>query len=208
MKPCWILTTPRSGSTFLCRKLNQTGLFNPAFAEWYNAETLFHEAFVKNPPSFCKIHRFQYNRHKPLFPKDVFYIHLTRKDLIEATVSQYFAGHTKMWNTTCEDKLSEHANVEVPYNQNDLIRLYLEMQVESKGWIEFLKDKEYLEFDYSDLMDNTGDIVDQIVDICGVQNNEINKYSKMHTPLKMYHPMKDVYVEKFRKFIRNLEELK
>ena len=205
MKPCWILTTPRSGSTFLSRRLNQTGLFNPPFAEWYNSETLFDEFLVKNPVPFCKIHKFQYNEHLPSFPKNVFFIHLTRKDLAEATVSQYFAGHTKMWNTTCEKDLSEHANVDVPYNRDTMLRLYFDMIHESKGWVEFLKDKKHLEFDYEDLMTDCSSIVDKIVELTETQNNEPNKYKDMHTPLKMCHPLKEEYVKKFKETIKQIE---
>lgn len=205
MKPCWILTTPRSGSTYLSRRLNQTGFFNPPFAEWYNSETLFEKSYIQNPVAFCKIHRFQYDEHKPLFPKDVLLVHLTRKDLVEATVSQYFAGHTKVWNTTCEDKLLDHANIDVPYDKNVMLRLYFEMAHESKGWIEFLKDKEFLEFDYEDLTNDIDSIVDEIVKISGVGSNERNKYQHMHTPLKMYHPLKEDYVQRLRKMIKQIE---
>ena len=98
IQPCWILCTPRTGSSYLCELLNNTGLFPPyihqglkevkgpiqkglAFNEWLR---LFNNgiAFMANPPPYCKAIYHQYlevmgaipesNRYRPGFYFDYY----------------------------------------------------------------------------------------------------------------------------------------
>ena len=54
-------------------------------------------------------------------------------------------------------------------------------------------------------MTDCSSIVDKIVELTETQNNEPNKYKDMHTPLKMYHPLKEEYVKKFKETIKQIE---
>ena len=70
-KPCWILCTPRTGSSFLCELLNNSGSFpemkhnslknyrcplekGQAFSEWCRLYDGFYD-FIENPPPYSKI---------------------------------------------------------------------------------------------------------------------------------------------------------
>lgn len=73
--PCWILCTPRSGSTYLSKILNNTNLFNPNFSEYlgWKRNDFLHPNDLKNAPKFCKTLHVHINRifHEPNFLKDI-----------------------------------------------------------------------------------------------------------------------------------------
>ena len=73
---CWVVCLPRTGSTFFCDLLNQTGAFpeyndnrlkdtigpiqkGRAFNEWLRIFSNYHDLY-KNPPSCCKAIYHQY----------------------------------------------------------------------------------------------------------------------------------------------------
>lgn len=63
-RPCWILCTPRSGSTYLSGILNQTNLFQPPFSEYlgWKKKAFIHPRDLQSPPTFCKVLHVHLNR--------------------------------------------------------------------------------------------------------------------------------------------------
>lgn len=107
--PCWILTTGRTGSSFLMDCLNIA--FNRSeksgrleyFAEWFGH---WHPRY-ESLPRFAKVMRWHYTDR--FFDEDksfvelnlpkIRYILLRRRDVLAQTVSMYFAIRTNDWNT-------------------------------------------------------------------------------------------------------------
>lgn len=75
LKPCWILCTPRSGSTYLASILNDTLLFDPIFSEYlgWKKKLILNPNDIKLCPKFCKVLHVHMNRifYKPDFLQDI-----------------------------------------------------------------------------------------------------------------------------------------
>ena len=70
--PVWILSGPRTGSSFISSVLNDTNLFEPAFREWFhhnNINEIFRGKKSLSPfdykwPLFAKVHEDHYEKIK------------------------------------------------------------------------------------------------------------------------------------------------
>ncbi|MBM3911036.1 MAG: hypothetical protein FJ356_05250 [Thaumarchaeota archaeon] len=99
MTPCWIICSPRCGSTYLCDLLNNTNLFEPKFVEYFNAQ-------FTNPKllPFCKIQPNQWKKNKlnvriirDKFP-NIKFIQITRKNFIDRATSYCLANLSNIWS--------------------------------------------------------------------------------------------------------------
>lgn len=62
---CWILCTPRTGSTYLCDLLNSSNLFVPEFREWFGQKLGIYnqpEDLERRPCFYNKVLHVQFNR--------------------------------------------------------------------------------------------------------------------------------------------------
>jgi len=64
LKPCWIICTPRSGSTYLSSILNNIGMFKPQFSEYlgWKKHKFMTPVDLRSAPPFCKVLHVHLNR--------------------------------------------------------------------------------------------------------------------------------------------------
>ena len=101
--PIWILSGPRTGSSFIASVLNDTKIFSPFFREWFhnnNIKEIFCDKKLMSPfdykwPKFAKVHEDHFQKIQKMFPllniEEVIpklkFIHLRRKNLIKQAIS-------------------------------------------------------------------------------------------------------------------------
>ena len=148
-QPCWILSSPRTGSSYLSNLLECTNLFRPRFAEWYDTPNVRKFAIPKILPRFCKVHRPQiehWNVDLDNLDKNlpgIRFIHISRKDKYSQAISYYFAHYSKFWAISKDEDLECFQKIDLVYNQKVLSHLvnWLADSPDLK-WDGFLKNKQ------------------------------------------------------------------
>ena len=147
---CWLLTSVRSGSWYLCEILNKTGVFPITFGEYMHWNYPLREPY----PTVCKVLR----RHFLSYHSDqdklkilrrlpgVKFILLQRDDHIARASSLYYSLVTREWRDSDHDQ-------DAPIDNQMLLRCYAEVS-ESKFncWDEFLSGLDHVVVNYEDLV--------------------------------------------------------
>jgi LPS sulfotransferase NodH len=218
--PCWILTTPRTGSTYLCDLLNSTGLFGDhktsspvtnkvdRWTEYY-CKDFFKPEFLMNPPPINKIHHadfFEYFGHSDLsrILPGVKYVLLKRKDIYAVTVSKYFVlegAHfmdgKERWNIHTQSDIDKMQRMNLAFNKTRMMNLHQRTKLADAAWDEYLKDKEFLEMQYEDLIHDPTGCVKQVLALMGMEGKPDLNSEKM--PMKLDHPQKKLFAERLKK---------
>ena len=190
-KPCWILCTPRTGSTYLSNLLNNLNVFpsyeslcpsmvealidslgaeskNKTFGEWLRFYTS--EQLLKSPPFFCKSisHHFldiisDDFKFDIVLPRFKFVV-LKRLNLLEQASSIYIAEHLKQWHLRNEGDFQKYIDRKVEINESEIIRFYEEVISISNFWDKYVNDSSYLEVYYEDLQSNPHESIKKIMD--------------------------------------------
>jgi LPS sulfotransferase NodH len=199
MKPCWILCTPRSGSSYISELLNNTGIFpsfeylfphlsinlnkNPgpirktnAFGEWlriYNDQI----EFEKNIPPYLKVIHRQYldlikEDFNPLdLVHDLKLILLKRKNIYKQASSLYLAQEMNQYHVYSNWMMKEFTNKTIDINIEKLTESYNKVLGFNCTWNKFLK-FDPLVIHYEDIVNNT---FKSIQDIMSYLNIDIKK---------------------------------
>lgn len=171
MSPCWILTTARTGSSFLCEILNQTGLFVPEFKEYMHPEAKPFE-FVQRP--YCKVMRGHFERFlhdgakediERLFP-GMKYIYLNRQNIEDKAVSLYFARETGVWCLRREDR-EQYMAQPVHLDENKLMDAYHYEARVSRLWDNFLEGTPHLRIEYEELVESPAEVIRKVLTYLG-----------------------------------------
>jgi len=202
---CWILTTPRTGSSMLCDFLRRAGL---NFREWYNhSESYGNERWTKRDsmPKYCKVSPNQFERffgherfeiveeHLP-YMKGVY---LRRNDLASQTASFLLASRSNVWNYRGHDQRKaaqlEHTSVEFSDEQVSRIARWL-MQMDDEVW-RFMRPRPHLAVTYESLVHrqvwSLADVFTYIGLKCTPQRSD-------KPTIKLSHPRKDELIERVR----------
>ena len=199
MRPCWIVTYMRSGSTYLCRLLNSTGTFDPIFCEHYIGGKS--KMPPELPPAFNKMMNFQYmvesRRYTVLheYYPNMAFVYLRRRDIVAATISQYFIAKTKIANINqinAPKRLSNYQELDIGYNKSRLIKLYYHKLVEYHFWDHFLQDKEHLEVYTKTFLVPEAQVA-RIMDFIGVDFPWGINWEDPSLTAKLEHPKKEEY---------------
>jgi len=187
--PCWILTNPRSGSTFLGNTMTELGL---AFEGYEFKENLAHyitrgrkeksDDFVFPPTS--KVHRKIFER----FLKDddidiilnrlvgIKFIYLIRKDCYSKAVSNFFYNDKK------------HCREIKQYNEKLLMKIYYNCVNENSNWDVFLEKlnigEDFITVYFEDLISNPIREIKRILEFLKINISDIDIDSsiKRHIP--------------------------
>lgn len=167
MRPVWVVTQPRSGSWYLCRMLNNTGLFKPEFKEYFNPYDQYFNRRVnaysnlfKNPDAYrhCKIfpghfrdNFMNWNGINEKIP-DIKYVHLVREDIVAKAVSHYFAVVTDKWGIHNEGEKKEYVDKPIQLDEQKLIEVYRHVSDNHNFWLPMIKGKDYIQIRYEDLV--------------------------------------------------------
>lgn len=215
-EPCWILTHTRTGSTYLCYLLNNTKLFgnrqrsNPLDGYFFNTwGEYFHanvyagiDEFVKNPPLKAKVHRHHFTRYfkdtdqewiESLLP-GLKYVLLRRKDVVAHTVSRYFSRETKTHHCSSEEKLKTYQETVLPLNYQRLLFMYKQTRTCYVEWNNFLKNRNFLDLEYEDVISKPKETVLKVLDFLGMayRPENINLEVPLH---KLEHPQKQEFIQ-------------
>jgi LPS sulfotransferase NodH len=217
MNSCWILCTERTGSTYLADLLNSTGIWGDQstndvatgrvdrFTEYY-CDRFFDPAHLEVLPRFNKITWWQFTNyfsedfeveaHLP----DIRFVRLKRDDTKAVAVSYYIAKRfaqwlsekyglaEERWNVHQQSVLEEFQKVEIPINRFELKRLYQKAQEDRFLWDGFLRGREFLEFDYQDLLSTPMQVVENVLVYINAEGSPDLDWPKL--PLKAVHPIR------------------
>lgn len=222
-KPCWILCSPRTGSSLLCSLLNSTQLFDQflmkgtteqkgpcqsiqgsAFNEWlrlYPDETSLYE----KPPKCLKALDHQLFHLSPsatperlrcVLPEIVF-VKLSRRNLFEQAVSECIAKETKMYHAYDDEMLLKHKKKIVQAEDKKL--LYSYENVKKDSWKNFEKHI-HLEVFYEDLCSDPIGVIRDITSLMGINFQE-KIFSGNSGVLRMEHPQSRSLTERLKKIV-------
>ena len=214
IKPTWILCTYRTGSTYLASSLNSTGLFEPNFKEHFKDHQIEAGYYDKKIPKFAKVHRNLFlnlfkDKYKGIHKVNKFYpniqfIHLRRKNIIDQTLSHYFAAICKKFVVYEKDDLKKFQNTHVEYDKKKLYNLYKVIKKNYNSWYKFLDGQNYIDVYYEDLLQKPTEKFIEILNFIGVKKPE--KISIEPYNLKQSHPQKEEIKNKFTKFLKRKEK--
>lgn len=142
INPCWILCSPRCGSTYLCDLLNNTNLFKPPFSEYFNLlETPEFNPFCKVQPSQWVENKLSVQKIKNFFP-NIKFVQIKRKNFVDRAVSYYLADTSAIWsigenkNAIGLDKFKkpkyEYLKTPIEINEEKLNRLINKLLIDIK----------------------------------------------------------------------------
>jgi len=210
MKPCWILSCRRSGSTYLCGLLNSTAIFPQRWKEYY-CDPL-DKKNLEELPVVNKILYDQYYRIKNRIKieeelPNIKYVFLRRKDLHAVTVSKFLIsktlgmgkdGYDYIWNVFDKKSLEEFQKIEVDYDLGSLKKMHKKTVIDYNSWNRFLRNENFIEFDYQDIIDSPIECVYKILEF--MECEKVNpKLDWPYLSMKMEHPKKKEFTERFRK---------
>src|SRR5687767_4137469 len=155
--PCWILTTRRTGSTWLGRLLVATGYFESCcFVEYYSHQK-FQPHYRDHPPPAAKVHAHQFCEHytenfpiETLLP-GVQFIYLYRRNLVAKAVSKFFARKTGVCNLYTARDVQEYSKRLLTHDDVVLLECYQDCLREHAAWDSFLATREYHTVCFEDL---------------------------------------------------------
>ena len=214
MRPCWILTYARTGSTCLGRLLNATNAFTPPFSEYYaGASGKQRIAEMGCPPPYNKMMFGQYTKARKRgevlneYYPDMCFVYLRRKDIVASAVSQYFMNHTKVANINqknVEQAINKYQSQKIPYDQEALTKLYWEKMMGYHYWDHFVKGTDHIEVYYEDVIANPENQVARIMNLIGtlyqgMNPDEYTKEMRDKQTVKLEHPDKERYTKKLKK---------
>jgi len=222
INPCWILTTPRTGSTYLCDLLNSTGLFgckgtcDPSTNQidrWteYYCPHFFKENYLLTPPIINKMHYDQYRRYFGEFDvtkilPNIKYVLLRRKDTYAITVSKYFVTEgspfmdgKERWNIHTTEDIQKMQNIRLQFDQRKIMRIHRRTELAYSAWNDFLKDKQFIEFDYEDILATPIKSTNKILNWMGLKGEPNTESIAM--PIKLEHPQKNEFAIRLKKLV-------
>lgn len=194
--------------------------YSPAdFELWESKEhrltsrrNLFFKYFGDNLPSRTKVLRRQYlsylgltDQDKEIIEdrlKDIRFIHITRDDLFEQTISLYFAICTNYWHICSQEERKKYLDIKVPFDEQMILSLYnnvVHYEI-NNNWSEFLKGTKFIEVNYSDVMSNRQEVFERILNFLGIKDTSIPPVSAL---LPMKRPESERYINKLRNLIED-----
>ena len=212
--PCWILSTPRSGSSLLCELLNKTNLFNPIFVEYYN------DQYCKNLYNIATNYKFKKYNKMMRYPlqisnisckifytnlvnkfSNIRFIHLVRTNIFKQALSLFFSSKTRIWLYNINNI---HDYRDIPYNYSEILESYNFLyQAQWNDSIFLLGGQKYLDITYEKFISDIDLHMNKIMNFLNIKNNinwgetyrKISKSEQMISP----YPRKQEYYERFLK---------
>lgn len=220
--PLWILTNPRSGSTFLGRCLSETDCFDGNFKERINFSLNFYDMFFNldhripfdkrrelikqglfNPPLCPRIHRKQfanvfldsdYDIIKSKIP-NIRYIYLTRRDKYSQAISNYFYVPDR------------HCREFKEYNEEVLVKTFNECCERENQWYSFLQNIDYVKVEFESIKEDPNKVLREILRCLNIYLSPetidiiISKCIKSIHPLPIVFPETVEYKERLKQSI-------
>ena len=216
-----VASSPRSGSTYFCRLLGQSGLLgtpsevlNPGFdlkgfkncfkassPADYIAELIARRT-AKSGVFGLKAHFENFEGFLKEYPAllDVLspmtYIYINRGDRVAQAVSMARALQTNQWSSQGQ----EGKKPELRYNRELIANAMKEVELQDAGWLNWFKAKNITPFrlTYEDLLADPAGTVQKVVEHLGVQNAERDEV-KVPPVEKQGDDTNQEWIERFRR---------
>src|SRR5271166_3141921 len=216
-----VASSPRSGSTYFCRLLGQSGLLgtpsevlNPGFdlkgfknrfkassPADYIAE-LISRRTAKSGVFGLKAHFENFEGFLKEYPalldvlSPVTYIYINRRDRVAQAVSMARALQTNQWSSQGE----EGKKPELRYNRELIANAMKEVELQDAGWLNWFKAKNITPFrlTYEDLLADPAGAIQKVVEHLGVQNAERDEV-KVPPVEKQGDDTNQEWIERFRR---------
>ena len=196
---CWILTHPRSGSYFLCDLLNQTKTLSYKIDEYWSGNYLSYNNRIPycNKVTHPITLKFNINEIENKIP-NIKYIKLSRKDIFKTAISYYFVQKNKAWTL---EQLSKKKKIEsrIKFEESEALDAFQKCMNFKNFWKAELKEKNFLEIYFEDLIQNPQNIVDKILDYFEI--NQKIKIKPLVEKFKMTYPLSNEYSEKLKTLV-------
>ena len=216
-----VASSPRSGSTYLCRLLGQSGLLgtpsevlNPgfdlqAFKNRFKASSpadyiaeLIARRTAKSGVFGLKAHFENFEGFLKEYPalldvlSPVTYIYINRRDRVAQAVSMARALQTNQWSSQAQ----EGKKPELRYNRELIANSMKEVELQDAGWLNWFKAKNITPFrlTYEDLLADPAGTVQSVVEYLGVQNAERDEV-KVPPVEKQSDDTNQEWIERFRR---------
>jgi trehalose 2-sulfotransferase len=216
-----VASSPRSGSTYFCRLLGQSGLLgtpsevlNPGFdlkgfknrfkassPADYIAE-LISRRTAKSGVFGLKAHFENFEGFLKEYPalldvlSPVTYIYIGRRDRVAQAVSMARALQTNQWSSRGQ----EGKKPELRYNRELIANAMKEVELQDAGWLNWFKANNITPFrlTYEDLLADPAATVQSVVDFLGVQNADRDEV-KVPPVEKQGDDTNQEWIERFRR---------
>lgn len=173
-KPIWIVSTPRSGTTYLCDVLNRTGLFAPEFGEHFNLIHGFRGDALRSDPAafrYCKAFPQQLRgsdltlRSVSEVLPGVVFVAVRRRSLLDRAVSLYLAERSGVYTVSTQPATGDFASFvdspegylgrQLPSDLTDCVGFYERIKEEEESLRSELSTVEHIEVEYESIMDGS-----------------------------------------------------
>jgi trehalose 2-sulfotransferase len=216
-----VASSPRSGSTYFCRLLGQSGLLgtpsevlNPGFdlkgfknrfkassPADYVAELITRRT-AKSGVFGLKAHFENFEGFLKEYPallevlSPVTYIYINRRDRVAQAVSMARALQTNQWSSQGQ----EGKKPELRYNRELIANAMKEVELQDAGWLDWFKANNITPFrlTYEDLLADPAGTVQSVVEHLGVQNAERDEV-KVPPVEKQGDDTNQEWIERFRR---------
>jgi len=214
---CWLLTSPRSGSTYLQYLLNlnvgvpidangdrETARYH--FTEHLGELTCSIEEFFQWDPIVTRVHCHHFGEYnlprqqiKELYP-DVRFVLLERRDAYQQAVSLALSDRTGIQHCESEEQLQTYQQMSVFLSDEVLLRYHQAIIDYQAYWRNWLHGEPVLLITYESLLLSPISVVEQILDFLKTPHGEIC----LNVPLKrLWHPVNEKYVDRLRSLFQN-----
>lgn len=141
----------------------------------------------KNKESFV-IDKFKLNAIQSLFT-NIKFIHLKR-NILEQTVSTYFARKTLKYHIYDENHLKKYLNESIEINYKIILEIYDELISLEKSWENlFCRNNKILDVDYEDLTNHPAETLEKILKFLGIDTSTIEESITITKNAKRIHKM-------------------
>lgn len=190
---CWILTTPRSGSQYLSSILNNICEKKAFYEKLHPTQKITYKKFEENKDKFSTliVHPLQYlftfgeRQFNTIPDPKTKLIYLYREDIIEKTISLYCAKKTNVWVITnnhlqphqiqCDPKRCRINPIKI--DEKQLISCYLDVKKQHNFWDAKIKDMEVLKISYNELIQNTKNEINKILNYLNMNSSNLTIYT-------------------------------
>lgn len=214
-EPAWIVTAPRTGSTYLCYLLNSfAGLpfdlvedadrDRDIFGEHYQLYRRDNQIDVAgSPPRVTKVHWHWLHRDGLQVPSNRKIV-LRRRDRIAQAISLYFGNATKTAHCSNELQLAEWKRKPVKWNPDKALSCLRQVT----HWDEKLAQIDGLSVFYEDLKKNPLSVVSYCFGymVTAMHIGAVDIHQRLKVPLyRLNRPEKQQYCEKLRQLAARLK---
>lgn len=207
----WVLSYPRTGSSYLCATLNQLG-FNPSLRELYNPQF---GSTPRTPPKNVKVHGEQLTSSGTSLGRvlaerpDTRLIVTRRRDLVACAVSLYLAQYTDVWWVRSDaDAKALAGRGSIPYDELFMRSCYRQVVEADTFWRRELEQlgADAHEVVYEDLAADPVGSIENVFGFLGIEGDaELCVAGVPDRRLSVIRPESRVFAERLRGALEHAE---